>query len=54
METIGFRKEYDIENSASYVTSIIPDTGSPISPNVAANGIKIPSNILKVGELRNG
>ncbi len=54
VETIGFRKEYDIENSASYVTSIIPDTGSPISPNVAANGIKIPSNILKVGELRNG
>ena len=53
VETLGFRKEYLIENSASHVTSIVPDNGNSISPEEATNGIKIPSNILKVTELRN-
>lgn len=48
---IGFRKEYKIENSASYVTSVVSDNGDLISPTGIKNGTKIPSNILKVREL---
>ena len=51
IDLIGFRKEYKVENSTSYVTSIVTDNGDLISPTKITNGNKIPSNILKVKEL---
>ena len=51
VQLIGFRKEYKIENSTSYVTSIVSDNGDLVSPNGLTNGTKVPSNILKVREL---
>jgi len=51
VELIGFRKEYKMENSATYVTSVVSDNGDHVSPNVVTNGTKVPSNILKVREL---
>ncbi len=51
VELIGFRKEYNIENSSTYITSVVSDNGELISPSVRANGEKVPSNILKVSEL---
>lgn len=51
IDLIGFRKEYKVENSTSYVTSIVTDNGDLISPTKITSGNKIPSNILKVKEL---
>lgn len=51
VQLIGFRKEYKIENSTTHVTSVVSDDGQFVSPNVFANGTKIPSNILKLREL---
>ncbi|RFN60215.1 SulP family inorganic anion transporter [Marixanthomonas ophiurae] len=51
VDLIGFRKEYKIENSTTYVTSIVTDNGDLISPTNITNGNKVPSNILKVKEL---
>ena len=51
VEIIGFRKEYNIENSVSHVTSIVSDNGAPVSPQKVTNGTKVPSNILKVRDL---
>jgi MFS superfamily sulfate permease-like transporter len=51
VQLIGFRKEYKIENSTTHVTSVVSDNGQFVSPNVFANGTKIPSNILKLREL---
>ncbi|WP_432411185.1 SulP family inorganic anion transporter [Rasiella sp. SM2506] len=48
---VGFRKEYKMENSTTYVTSVVSDNGEPVSPKVVTNGTKVPSNILKVREL---
>lgn len=48
---IGFRSEYNIDNSATHVTIVASDNSGPVSPNVANDGTKIPSNILKVKEL---
>lgn len=51
VELIGFRKEYNIENSESHVTSVVSDNEGPVSPRVITNGKKVPSNILMVREL---
>ncbi len=51
VEIIGFRKEYNIENSVSHVTSVVSDNGAPVSPQKVTNGTKVPSNILKVRDL---
>jgi MFS superfamily sulfate permease-like transporter len=51
VELIGFRKEYKIENSTTYVTSVVSDNGHPVSPKVITNGAKVPSNMLDVTEL---
>ncbi|MCK0161303.1 SulP family inorganic anion transporter [Allomuricauda sp. F6463D] len=48
---VGFRKEYKIENSATHVTSMVSDNGSPVSPSQVTNGTKVPSNVLNVSEL---
>ncbi len=48
---LGFRKEYNIENSTTHVTSIVSDNGNLISPSQVTNGTKVPSNVLKVREL---
>lgn len=45
---IGFRKEYNMENTTTYVTSVAQDTGEIISPKVVEEGTKVPSNILNV------
>lgn len=50
VQLIGFRKEYNIENSSTHVTSVVSDNGDFVSPNVVTNGTKVPSNILKVRE----
>ena len=51
VELAGFRKEYRIENSRTHVTSVMESNGHPVSPKLAKNGIKIPSNVLSVKEL---
>ncbi|MCB0704216.1 MAG: SulP family inorganic anion transporter [Saprospiraceae bacterium] len=51
VELLGFRKEYNIENSTTYVTSVVSDNGNLISPSQVSNGTKVPSNVLKVREL---
>lgn len=51
IELIGFRREYNIENSTTYVNSIVSDNGAPVSPTIVSNGTKVPSNVLKVQEL---
>lgn len=47
---LGFRKEYNIKNSTTYVTSIVSDNGNFISPSQVSNGTVVPSNVLKVEE----
>lgn len=49
---VGFRQEYKIENSTTYVNSVVSDNSAPISPAEVSNGTKVPSNILKVDELK--
>ncbi len=51
VELVGFRSEYQVENSVSHVTSIVSDNGDLISPNEITNGAKVPSNVLLVKEL---
>ncbi|MCK0144361.1 SulP family inorganic anion transporter [Arenibacter sp. F26102] len=51
VELIGFRKVYKIENSATHVTSVIPENDMPLSLNLIQSGIKVPSSKLKIGEL---
>lgn len=51
VELVGFRKEYRVENSASYVRSVVSDNGDLVSPKSLTNGEKVPSNILLVEEL---
>ena len=48
---IGFRKEYNIENTATHVTSIVSDNEAPVSLKEIENGVKIPSNVLNVKDL---
>jgi len=50
VEVVGFRKEYKMENSAHYVTTILSDNEKPLAPKDVAAGYKAPSNILKVKE----
>lgn len=50
VKLLGFRKEYNIENSTTYVTSIVSDNGTLISPSKVTNGTIVPSNVLKVEE----
>lgn len=49
---VGFRQEYKIENSTTYVNSVVSDNSDPISPAEVSNGTKVPSNVLKVDELK--
>lgn len=51
VELVGFREEYRVENSASYVRSVVSDNGDLVSPKSLTNGEKVPSNILLVEEL---
>jgi len=51
VELVGFRKEYMIDNSDSYVTSVVPVNGDLVSPKNISRGAKIPSNVLLVAEL---
>ena len=51
VELSGFRKEYNVENSATHVTSMVSDNGDPIYPQNVSNGAKVPSNILMLTEL---
>jgi MFS superfamily sulfate permease-like transporter len=51
VQLLGFRNEYRIENSTTYVTSVVSDNGDFVSPKVVTNGRKVPSNILNVREL---
>jgi MFS superfamily sulfate permease-like transporter len=51
VELLGFRSEYNIDNSATHVTVVAPDKGELVSPKIADDGTKIPSNILKMKEL---
>lgn len=53
VELIGFRKEYNVENSLSHVTSVVSDNGDLVSPRNITNGAKVPSNVLLVKELSN-
>ncbi len=53
VELIGFRSEYNIDNSSSHITIVAPDKGELVSPTIADDGTKIPSNILKVKDLSN-
>ena len=50
---IGFRKEYNIENTATHVTTIVSDNESPVSLKDIENGVKVPSNVLNVKDLAN-
>lgn len=50
VELVGFRKEYKIENSATYVTSIVDDNSPPVYPKNVSNGHKVPSNVLMLTE----
>lgn len=51
VELVGFRKEYKIENSATHVTTVLPETDKPVSPKTVKNGTKVPSGLLLVKEL---
>lgn len=51
IELIGFRKEYNIENSTTHVTSVLSDNDKPVSPKNIKTGTKVPSGILLVEEL---
>ncbi|WP_159023254.1 SulP family inorganic anion transporter [Formosa sp. L2A11] len=48
---IGFRKEYKIENSTNHVTTVLSDNDDKVALHEIEEGLKIPSNILKVKEL---
>jgi len=48
---IGFRKEYNIENTATHVTTIVSDNEAPVSPKEIQKGVKVPSNVLNVKDL---
>lgn len=49
---LGFRNEYKIDNSANHVTTIVSDNENRISPKDIKEGLKVPSNILKVDEFK--
>ncbi len=51
VELIGFRKEYNIENSISHVTSKIAINGDAVSHTKVSIGVKVPSNVLKVEDI---
>ncbi|TXF89136.1 SulP family inorganic anion transporter [Neolewinella aurantiaca] len=48
VKTIGFRKEYNIENSQSHVTSAASENGEGLSSGQIKNGTRIPSNQLNI------
>ncbi|WP_434036091.1 SulP family inorganic anion transporter [Formosa sp. 4Alg 33] len=48
---IGFRKEYKIENSVNHVTSVLSDNEDKVALHETDEGLKIPSNVLKVKDL---
>jgi len=52
VEVVGFRKEYKMENSTHYVTTVVSDNAAPVNPKEVETGLKVPSNILKVEGFR--
>lgn len=51
VDLIGFRKEYKMENTRHYVTSIVESNGHLVTPTEVEKGHKIPSNILSIESL---
>ncbi len=51
VKLMGFRKEYKIENTDVYVTTVLSDNDAPVSPNEVTSGVKASSNAVKVKDL---